>query len=105
MGRFGLSELVAPTRNVVGLMSHLATADTDAAFAERQIDALPRAHGRPHAELTRHIAASAGALRYPASHFDAARCGLALYGLSPFGDDPGRDGLEPACAGRATSRR
>ena len=95
MGRFGLSELVAPTRNVVGVMSHLATADSDAAFVERQIGRF-RELTDGHAELTRHIAASAGALRYPASHFDAARCGLAVYGLSPFGDEPARDGLEPA---------
>ena len=24
------------------------------------------------------------------------RCGIALYGISPFGDDPAADGLEPA---------
>ncbi len=93
MGRFGLSELPAPTRDVVGLMSHLATADTDAVFAERQIERfrdLTEGSG-----LTCHIANSAAALRYPSARFDAARCGIALYGLSPFGDDPGRDGLEP----------
>ena len=95
MGRFGLSELPAPTREVVGLMSHLATADTDASFAERQIERFREATaGYP--ELTRHLANSAAALRYPAARFDAARCGIALYGLSPFGEDPGRDGLEPA---------
>ena len=33
MGRWGLSELPAPPVNVVGLMSHLATADADADFA------------------------------------------------------------------------
>jgi len=95
MGRYGLSEVVTPARNVVGLMSHLATPDTDAAFTEGQIK---RFHELTdgHRELTRHLAASAGALRYPASHFDAARCGLALYGLSPFGEEPARDGLEPA---------
>jgi alanine racemase len=95
MGRFGLSELPAPTREVVGLMSHLATADTDASFAERQIERFREATaGYPG--LTRHLANSAAALRYPAARFDAARCGIALYGLSPFGEDPGRDGLEPA---------
>ena len=31
----------------------------------------------------------------PTSRFDAARCGIALYGLSPFGTDPAEDGLEP----------
>ena len=38
MGRWGLSELPAPPVEVVGLMSHLATADTDAAYAEWQIE-------------------------------------------------------------------
>jgi alanine racemase len=31
----------------------------------------------------------------PDSRLDAARCGIALYGLSPFGTDPAEDGLEP----------
>jgi alanine racemase len=94
MGRWGLSELPAPPTEVVGLMSHLATADTDAAYTEWQIDRFRRATA-PYSHLTRHIAASAGALRYPSSRFDAARCGIALYGLSPFGTDPAEDGLEP----------
>ena len=33
---------------------------------------------------------------FPDARFDAARCGVAIYGLSPFGDAPGDDGLEPA---------
>jgi alanine racemase len=94
MGRFGMSELTQPTREVVGLMSHLATADTDAAFAKRQIDRFAELT-RGHEHLTRHIANSAAALRIPAAHFDAARCGIALYGLSPFMDDPSVDALEP----------
>jgi alanine racemase len=94
MGRFGLSELPVPTRDVVGVMSHLATADTDAAFAEQQIERFRVA--TQGLELTRHIANSAGALRYPSARFDAARCGIALYGISPFGEDPAVDGLEPA---------
>jgi alanine racemase len=36
MGRYGLAELRAPTRDVVGLMSHLATAESDASFAREQ---------------------------------------------------------------------
>jgi alanine racemase len=31
----------------------------------------------------------------PSARFDAARCGIALYGLSPFGEDAAADGLEP----------
>jgi alanine racemase len=94
MGRWGLSELAAPPFEVVGLMSHLATADTDAAYTEWQIERF-RSATAPYTHLTRHIAGSAAALRYPSSHFDAARCGIALYGLSPFGTDPVEDGLEP----------
>jgi alanine racemase len=94
MGRWGLSELQAPPFEVVGLMSHLATADTDAAYAEWQIERF-RTATAGYTHLTRHIANSAAALRYPSSRFDAARCGIALYGLSPFGTDPAEDGLEP----------
>ena len=38
MGRWGLAELPAPAREVVGLMSHLASADCDPAFTELQIE-------------------------------------------------------------------
>jgi alanine racemase len=95
MGRWGLSELPAPGREVVGLMSHLASADSDPAFTEVQIERFRRAT-QPYAHLTRHLANSAAALRVPEARFDAARCGIALYGISPFGSDPAQDGLEPA---------
>jgi alanine racemase len=95
MGRWGLAELPAPGREVVGLMSHFASADSDAAYTEQQTERFAAATSQ-YADLTRHIANSAGALRYPAARFDAARCGIALYGISPFGTDPAEDGLEPA---------
>ena len=95
MGRWGLSELPAPTREVVGLMSHLAASESDAAFTELQVERFRRAT-EPFAQLTRHLANSAAALRVPAARFDAARCGIALYGISPFGADPAEDALEPA---------
>jgi alanine racemase len=95
MGRWGLSELPKPSAEVVGLMTHLATADTDPAFAEQQV-ARFREATEPYGDLMRHAANSAAALRIPSSRFDAARCGVALYGLSPFGEDPAADGLEPA---------
>src|SRR2546421_6280063 len=94
MGRWGLSELPQPPGEVVGLMSHLATGDTDAAFVESQVERF-RTATSAYTHLTRHIAHSAAALRYPSARFDAARCGIALYGLSPFGTDPAEDGLEP----------
>src|SRR5438270_7234376 len=95
MGRWGLSELPEPGSNVVGLMSHLASADCDPEFTETQIQRFREAT-EPYRHLTRHLANSAGALRFPDARFEAARCGVALYGLSPFGTDPGEDGLEPA---------
>ena len=77
-----------------GLMTHLATADSDRVFAERQLDAFGAATER-YPTLLRHAANSAAALQIPSARFDAARCGVALYGLSPFGTDPAEDGLEP----------
>ena len=99
MGRWGLSELPSPGAEVVGLMSHLATADSDPAFAEEQVERFRQATA-PYS-LMRHLANSAGALRLPSSRFDAARCGVALYGLSPFDEDPVADGLEPALSWRS----
>jgi len=95
MGRWGLSELTEPPREVVGLMSHFASADCDLEFTETQIRRFREAT-EPYRHLTRHLANSAGTLRFPDARFDAARCGGAIYGLSPFGADPGEDGLEPA---------
>jgi alanine racemase len=100
MGRYGLSELPAPPAHVVGLMTHLATADTDLAFARVQVERFAAATGE-HAHLERHAANSAAALRLPEARFDAARCGIALYGLSPFGTDPAEDGLEPVLSWRS----
>ena len=100
MGRWGLSQLPGPEAEVVGLMSHLATADTDQVFAEEQTERF-RAATSSYTHLTRHLANSAAALRLPAARFDAARCGIALYGLSPFGEDPAVDGLEPALLWRS----
>jgi alanine racemase len=94
MGRYGLSELPALSADVVGLMTHLATADTDPAFARQQVEWFADAT-REFAHLQRHVANSAAALRLPEARFDAARCGIAIYGLSPFGTDPADDGLEP----------
>jgi alanine racemase len=82
-------------------MSHLATADEeDAAFARAQLDAFAAVAERfPGA--TRHVANSAATLSIPDSHLDAVRCGVALYGLSPFGRDAGEHGLEPVLSWRS----
>jgi alanine racemase len=104
MGRFGMSpeeaRHVDPAR-VAGVMSHLATADEDdAAFARTQLDAFAAVAERfPGA--TRHMANSAATLSIPEVRLDAVRCGVALYGLSPFGRDPEEHGLEPVLSWRS----
>lgn len=98
MGRFGMrpdeAAGIDPAR-IVGVMSHLATADEDdPSFILKQTASFAEVAARfPGA--VRHLANSAATLRHPDTHFDAVRCGVALYGLSPFGSDPVGDGLEP----------
>jgi alanine racemase len=94
MHRYGLSELPAPPADVVGLMTHFATADSDLDFAREQLERFEELT-REHSHLMRHAANSAATLRLPESHLDAVRCGVAIYGLSPFDTDPTEDGLEP----------
>jgi alanine racemase len=95
MGRWGLPVLPGPTADVVGIMGHLASAESDADFTRLQIERFHEATAGL-GNLTRHLANSAATLRFPDARLDAVRCGIALYGISPFGDDPAADGLEPA---------
>jgi alanine racemase len=100
MGRWGVAELPARTRDVVGVMTHLATADSDPEFARLQVRRFTEATDSLR-HMTRHVANSAAALSLPESRFDASRCGIALYGLSPFRGDPSDDGLEPVLSWRS----
>jgi alanine racemase len=100
MGRWGLADVAASSPSLVGLMSHLASADSDPVFTAQQIDRFAEIADR-HPGLTRHLANSAGILRFPAARLDAGRPGIALYGLSPFGGDPADDGLRPVLSWRS----
>ena len=84
-----------------GVMSHLATADDDPAFAAVQTAVFAEL-AREFPPCPRHLANSAAALTLADTHFDAVRCGIALYGVSPFDRDPSEHGLRPAL--RWTSR-
>jgi alanine racemase len=104
MGRFGMSPEDAATVDpgrVVGVMSHLATADEeDASFARAQLETFSEVAARfPGATL--HVANSAATLALPEARLDAVRCGVALYGLSPFGRDPAEHGLRPVLSWRS----
>jgi alanine racemase len=103
MGRLGTKDRDAALRlaarpNVTGLMTHFATADEpgDDLFPAQleEFRSFVEAVGRN--DLVVHAANSAAALRDPASHFDLVRCGIAIYGMDPFHEDPAAHGLEPA---------
>jgi alanine racemase len=113
MGRLGtrdgalaerLVELVAaaPELELVGLMTHLATAEhADRAFMEDQLErfaswAAPIRERHPG--LLLHAENSAALLGAGRARFSMARAGGAVYGLDPFGVDPADHGLEPALA-------
>jgi alanine racemase len=82
----------SPSLRFAALWTHFAVADgvtdEDRCFTRTQIgglgdarDALVAAGLRPP---ILHAANSAGAIAYPGSRFDMVRCGIALYGVSPF---------------------
>ena len=103
MGRFGMSPEEAAQINparVAGVKSHLATADEGEPFARVQLDAFAAVAERFPGAI-RHIANSAATLSIPEARLDAVRCGVALYGLSPFGRDPEEHGLEPVLSWRS----
>ena len=112
MGRLGTRDaglaarvfaLARDTRGVepVGLMTHFATADEldDEGFFARQLDTFSRwarELKQQDPQLIVHAANSAALLRDADAHFDMVRCGIAVYGMDPFGADPAERALEPA---------
>jgi alanine racemase len=85
---------------LAGVMTHFATADEpgDRHFPAQleAFQAFVAEARRAHPNLLAHAANSAATLREPAAHFDLVRCGVAVYGLDPFQEDPEPRGLEPA---------
>jgi alanine racemase len=88
---------------VAGLMTHFATADEvngeNAGFMREQLvrfKAVVRELRKRFPKALVHAANSAATLREPDAALEMVRCGIALYGCSPFGRDARDDGLRPA---------
>jgi alanine racemase len=81
-----------------GLWTHFATADEeDGTFLREQLrrfEQLAVPAKERHPELMLHAANSAATLRGPEFHFDMVRCGVAIYGMDPFGTDARAHGLQ-----------
>jgi alanine racemase len=111
MGRLGTREPALADRlldavaasaalELVGAMTHFATADERAdGFFDQQLARFEEWVGavrERHPGVLAHAANSAALLREPRAAFDMARCGVAIYGLDPFGENPRARWLEPA---------
>lgn len=108
MGRLGvpyaeLTEFLRELRRfpciqIVGLMTHLSTADSDPRFVAEQLSTFKRAEGLVrrfgHEPSVLHAANSAAVFRHPESHFDWVRPGISLYGYA--GSDSVDAPLKPA---------
>jgi alanine racemase len=90
----------SPDLELAGVWTHLATADDpESEFFDEQLnrfDAVAEAARAEFPSVTIHAANSAAVFRDRRSHFDMVRCGVAIYGLDPFQDDPEERGLRPA---------
>jgi alanine racemase len=111
MGRLGEPDADAVTElartaaasedvDLVGFWTHFATADeSDPSFLNEQLErflAVAEPLKEEFGDLILHAANSAATLREPRAHLDMVRCGVAIYGLDPFGSDPDEQRLEPA---------
>ena len=117
MGRLGerdprlVSELLGRAEDsgeveLAALWTHFATADEPGSgYFEQQLgrfmDLAQAVRADKHQSLRLHAANSAATLRDPASHLDMVRCGVAIYGLDPFQEDPAARQLEPAMSVRS----
>jgi alanine racemase len=94
-----------PQLELAGVWTHFATADeSDSDFFDQQLDRFATLAAAVKAEfpgVLAHAANSAAVFRDARSHFDMARCGVAVYGLDPFQGDPAQRGLAPAMSLRS----
>ena len=94
-----------PDLKLAGIWTHFATADQlDSPYFDEQLrrfDEVAAAVKAEYPEVTVHAANSAALLRDKRSHYDMARCGVAIYGLDPFQRDPAEQGLRPALSLRS----
>jgi len=91
--------LLRPQVRVVGIMTHFASASDEPNSVEWQMERfLPCVETirRDWPRAIAHAANSAATMEHPASHLDLVRCGVAVYGMSPFQGDPREEGLKPA---------
>ena len=117
LGTFDPAEVLAlaracdadPYLQVAGVWTHFATADEpddDEGYFFEQLDRFESVAAAMRAEfpgVTVHAANSAAVFRSARSHFDMARCGVAIYGLDPFQDDPAARDLAPVLSLHSTS--
>jgi alanine racemase len=89
-----------PDLELAGFWTHFATADElDSDYFDEQLERfemLAATVKEHHPGVLVHAANSAAVLRDRRSHFEMARCGVAIYGLDPFQRDPAEQGLKPA---------
>jgi alanine racemase len=94
-----------PNLVLTGIWTHFATADEpESSYFDEQLarfDEVAAAVKAEHPDVIAHAANSAAVLRDRRSHYDMARCGVAIYGLDPFQSDPADHGLRPALSLRS----
>ena len=115
LGTFDAEEAIAlaracdgdPDLELAGVWTHFATADepgADDGYFDQQLarfDEVARAVKAEFPGVIAHAANSAAVFREHRSHYQMARCGVAVYGLDPFQGDPAERGLAPALSLRS----
>ena len=104
LGRNGFTEAQWPElfnrlagQKLTGLFSHLAnTSEAEDRKQHAKFESAIALAASHSIEIQdRHLAATAGTMSYPEMHYDMVRCGIGIYGLTPF-DEQSVDWLKPA---------